>query len=102
MQQTVWRRQFASVIALQLREGFGWNVEVASAGMSLDVPLGHQDDPYSSRTSIRSRYRSPARRGTPIIVGVAIADGRRPRNHWERSRSGRAASEDSQLGRLRS
>jgi hypothetical protein len=91
------------VIALQLREGFGWNVEVASAGMSLDVPLGHQDDPYSLPyfdTVTVSIARAP--RHAEIIVVVAIADGRRPRNHWERSRSGRAASEDSQLGRLRS
>ena len=59
----------------------GSNVKVASAGASLDVPLGHKDEPWSFPyfdTITVSVADAP--RPDEIVVVIAIADGGRLRN----------------------
>jgi hypothetical protein len=56
------------------------NVKVAAAGASLDVPLGHKDDPWSfPHFDTITVSVADAPRPKEIVV-MAIADGGRLRN----------------------
>ncbi|HZT87274.1 MAG TPA: amino acid synthesis family protein [Stellaceae bacterium] len=57
------------------------NVKVAAAGASLDVPLGHKDDPWSfEHFDTVTVSVADAPRPDEIVVVMAIADGGRVRN----------------------
>jgi hypothetical protein len=57
------------------------NVKVAAAGASLDVPLGHKDDPWSfEHFDTVTVAIADAPRPDEIVVAIAIADGGRLRN----------------------
>jgi len=57
------------------------NVKVAAAGASLDVPLGHKDDPWSfPHFDTITVSVADAPRPDEILVVMAIADGGRLRN----------------------
>jgi hypothetical protein len=57
------------------------NVKVAAAGASLDVPLGHKDDPWSfEHFDTVTVAIAAAPRPDEIVVAIAIADGGRLRN----------------------
>ena len=57
------------------------NVKVAAAGTSLDVPLGHKDDPWSfEHFDTITVAIADAPRPDEIVVAIAIADGGRLRN----------------------
>jgi hypothetical protein len=59
----------------------GSNVKVAAAGASLDVPLGHKDEPWSFAHFDTITVSMPdAPRPDEIVVVIAIADGGRLRN----------------------
>lgn len=59
----------------------GSNVKVAAAGASLDVPLGHKDEPWSfSHFDTITVSMSDAPRPDEILVVMAIADGGRLHN----------------------
>jgi len=59
----------------------GSNVKVAAAGASLDVPLGHKDEPWSFPHFDTVTVSMPdAPRPDEIVVVIAIADGGRLRN----------------------
>jgi hypothetical protein len=52
------------------------NVKVASAGTTIDVPLGHKDDPWSFDHFDTVTVSVPdAPRPDEIVVIVALADG---------------------------
>lgn len=54
------------------------NVKVAAAGASLDIPLGHKDDPWSFDHFDTITVSVPdAPRPDEILVAIAIADGGR-------------------------
>jgi hypothetical protein len=56
------------------------NVKIGAAGASIDVPLGHKDDPWSfDEIDTLGVTISGAPRPEEIAVIVAIADGGRPR-----------------------
>ena len=58
------------------------NVKVASAGTTLDVPLGHKDNAWSfDHFDTVTVSISDAPRENEIVVVIAIADGGRP---WPR------------------
>jgi len=55
------------------------NVKVASAGSTIDVPLGHKDDVWSfDHFDTMTVSVSDAPRPEEIVVVVAVADGGRP------------------------
>lgn len=55
------------------------NVKVAAAGATLDVPLGHKDDPWSfDHFDTLTVSLADAPRPDEILVVMAIADGGRP------------------------
>jgi hypothetical protein len=57
------------------------NVKVAVAGATLDIPLGHKDDPWSfAHFDTITVSIADAPRPDEIVVAMAIADGGRPRN----------------------
>ncbi|HKM68727.1 MAG TPA: amino acid synthesis family protein [Stellaceae bacterium] len=57
------------------------NVKVAPAGATLDVPLGHKDDPWSfPHFDTITVSVADAPRPNEILVVMAIADGERLRN----------------------
>jgi hypothetical protein len=57
------------------------NVKVAAAGSTLDVPLGHKDDPWSfPHFDTITVSVADAPRPNEILVVIAIADGGRLRN----------------------
>lgn len=57
------------------------NVKVAAAGASLDVPLGHKDEPWSfEHFDTITAAVADAPRPDEIVVAIAIADGGRLRN----------------------
>jgi hypothetical protein len=59
----------------------GSNVKVASVGASLEVPLGHKDDPWSfPHFDTITISIADAPRPDEIVVVMAIADGGRLRN----------------------
>jgi hypothetical protein len=59
----------------------GSNVKVAAAGASLDVPLGHKDDPWSfPHFDTITVSITDAPRPDEIVVIMAIADGGRLKN----------------------
>jgi len=59
----------------------GSNVKVAAAGVSLDVPLGHKDDPWSfPHFDTITVSIADAPRPNEIVVVMAIADGGRLSN----------------------
>ena len=59
----------------------GSNVKVATAGATLDVPLGHKDDPWSfPHFDTITVSIADAPRPDEILVAMAIADGGRLRN----------------------
>ena len=59
----------------------GSNVKVAAAGTSLDVPLGHKDEPWSFPHFDTITVSMPdAPRPDEIVVVIAIADGGRLHN----------------------
>src|SRR5262245_12494277 len=65
------------------------NVKVASAGTSLDVPLGHKDDSWSfPHFDTITVSVTDAPRPDEILVVMAVADGGRPRTVVAWSRSG--------------
>jgi hypothetical protein len=56
----------------------GSNVKVAAAGASLDIPLGHKDDPWSfDHFDTITVAVADAPRPDEIVVAMAIADGGR-------------------------
>lgn len=56
----------------------GSNVKVAAAGASLDVPLGHKDEPWSfPHFDTITVAIADAPRPDEIVVAIAIADGGR-------------------------
>ena len=56
------------------------NVKVAAAGASLDVPLGHKDDPWSfDHFDTITVSVAAAPRPDEILVAMAVAGGGRPR-----------------------
>ena len=59
----------------------GSNVKVAPPGASLDVPLGHKDDPWSfAHFDTVTVMVADAPRPDEILVALALADGGRPGN----------------------
>ena len=55
------------------------SVKVAAAGTSIDVPLGHKDNPWSFDHFDTLTIAVPdAPRPDEIVVVVAVADGGRP------------------------
>jgi hypothetical protein len=59
----------------------GSNVNVAAAGVILDVPLGHKDDSWSFlHFDTITVFVADASRPDEILVVMAIADGGRLRN----------------------
>jgi Amino acid synthesis len=57
------------------------NVKVAAAGASLDLPLGHKDDPWSfAHFDTITVSVADAPRPDEILAAFAIADGGRPCN----------------------
>ena len=59
----------------------GSNVKVAAAGASLDVPLGHKDEPWSfPHFDTITVAIADAPRPDEIVIAVAIADGGRLNN----------------------
>ena len=57
------------------------NVKVAAAGATLDVPLGHKDDPWSfAHFDTVTVSVADAPRPEEILVALAVADGGRLRN----------------------
>lgn len=66
----------------------GSAVKVAAAGASLDIPLGHKDDPWSfAHFDTITVMIADAPRPAEIVVAMALADGGRP---WNRCGSGPA------------
>jgi len=62
------------------------NVKVASAGASIDVPLGHKDDVWSFDQIDTMTLMVPAApRPDEIVVAVVLADGGRPRPRVSKS-----------------
>ena len=56
------------------------NVKIAAAGASLDVPLGHKDDPWSfDHFDTITVSVADAPRPDEILVAMAVASGGRPR-----------------------
>lgn len=56
------------------------NVKIGAAGASIDVPLGHKDDPWSFDHIETITVSVPgAPRPDEIVVIVAVSDGGRPR-----------------------
>lgn len=56
------------------------NVKVAAMGASLDLPLGHKDDPWSfDHFDTITVSVADAPRPDEIVVMIALADGGRPR-----------------------
>lgn len=54
------------------------NVKIAAAGATLDIPLGHKDDPWSfDHFDTLTVSLADAPRPDEILVGMAIADGGR-------------------------
>jgi Amino acid synthesis len=59
----------------------GSNVKVAAAGTSLDVPLGHKDEPWSfAHFDTVTVTIGDAPRPDEIVIVLAIADGGRLNN----------------------
>ncbi|MCI0755483.1 amino acid synthesis family protein [Teichococcus vastitatis] len=57
------------------------NVKVAAAGATLDLPLGHKDDPWSfAHFDTMTICVADAPRPDEIVVALAVADGGRLRN----------------------
>jgi hypothetical protein len=56
------------------------NVKVAAMGASLDLPIGHKDDPWSfDHFDTITVAVADAPRPDEIVVMIALADGGRPR-----------------------
>lgn len=55
------------------------NVKIGTAGTTIDIPLGHKDDPWSfDHFDTISVMISDAPRPNEIVLCVAVADGARP------------------------
>ncbi len=71
------------------------NVKVAAAGTTIDIPLGHRDDPWSfDEIDTMTVMIAGAPRPDEIVVFLVFSDGGRPRPRLPRAATNPSATSD--------